>query len=1082
VCYTNHALDQLLEHLHEAGIKQIVRIGSRSKSEVLRQCNLRVIVQSSTEKTKQEKWKLSKLHAQQDEVRPKFVQVLEDINNAGDWKQVKAHLEAKYPEHHKTLFPPQVDEEGFQRQSNNVTPNSTLRKWMTSGERDEHPRPKDELLSLPAWSLSLGERHIVMTHWVDKILEAYSDQLYQKVHETKSVRSGFDTISSAVDHRCLARAEVIGVTCTGLAKNLETLRKLHSKVLVCEEAGEVLEAHLLTAFLPKLEHIILIGDHQQLRPQINNYDLSRESIEGKKYSLDVSLFERLVAPPPQMGEGVKAVTYSTLETQRRMDPSISELVRQTIYPSLKDSPVVKNYPEVVGMRKRLFWFDHRHQQDQMSAVDADSTSHTNQFEVGMTRALVNHLVAQSRYRPEDIAVLTPYLGQLHLLRQELGKSYAIVLNERDQTDLDQAGLEDADPAEASMPVMPPPPEHSKTTLAKQMRVATVDNFQGEEAKVVVISLVRSNKQKNCGFLRTSNRINVLLSRAQHGMYIIGDSETASYKVQMWADVVEILAKDGNLGPSLELCCPRHPDSLIHVASPDDFVRFAPEGGCDQRCADSLSCGHACPQRCHSEVLHNAVHCPKPCPRPMAGCGYPCPKDCGSRCPNDCHVIVKDPTRVLPCGHKKESLPCWQSQDLSRVECEVPVVRIVPGCNHVVTVPCHVDVTDDYYVCTAECGHFLPCGHTCQSKCTGCRTPIGKGSVIKIAHRACTIPTQRTVPGCGHVVTEQCHVDVTNEYYQCPATCGASLPCGHSCKSKCASCRKTIGNGSVVKLVHAPCGSICDRKYSNCGHTCKSKCHGETDCPPCEEWCQKRCSHSVCGAKCSEPCRPCPLCAVESSKEPAKTVQKKTVKFVLEEFAESVKKESVESAQKQEESFESVKTEFVKASVKDSSGNTRCGRKHTKCGHICKSKSHGEDPCPPCEEWCQERCKHSICGAKCSEPCQPCPLCEQEARKKEKSKVNVKQDNSKQAVGQKENIKPESSKPETTKEISNQTNGVQETAKSETSNEPILKPASSRNAKYIAVLEEIVRSLSIRENSRPEFFEKAIKKAKEVSVV
>jgi hypothetical protein len=40
---------------------------------------------------------------------------------------------------------------------------------------------------------------------------------------------------------------------------------------------------------------------------------------------------------------------------------------------------------------------------------------------------------------------------------------------------------------------------------------------GEEAKVIVVSLVRSNDERKCGFLKTSNRINVLLSRARHGM-------------------------------------------------------------------------------------------------------------------------------------------------------------------------------------------------------------------------------------------------------------------------------------------------------------------------------------------------------------------------------------------------------------------------------------------------------------------------------------------------------------------------------------------------------------------------------------
>lgn len=58
-----------------------------------------------------------------------------------------------------------------------------------------------------------------------------------------------------------------------------------------------------------------------------------------------------------------------------------------------------------------------------------------------------------------------------------------------------------------------------------LRVATVDNFQGEEAQIIIVSLYRSNKDQKVGFLRTTNQINVLLGRAQHGMYLIGNTDT-----------------------------------------------------------------------------------------------------------------------------------------------------------------------------------------------------------------------------------------------------------------------------------------------------------------------------------------------------------------------------------------------------------------------------------------------------------------------------------------------------------------------------------------------------------------------------
>ena len=297
-----------------------------------------------------------------------------------------------------------------------------------------------------------------------------------------------------------------------------------------------------------------------------------------------------------------------------MHPSISRLIRRTLYPALKDADNVEHYPEVVGMRKRLFWLDHSNHEAQTE----QSTSKWNQFEIVLTTALARHVINLGVYQPDDIAVLTPYLGQLQRLRMALGKSHAIVLSEMDELELDKVGLEseslvgDSAGDEKNL---------SKTTLLKALRIATVDNFQGEEAKVIILSLVRSNPEKKCGFLRTSNRINVALSRAQHGMYIIGDSQTASHKVDMWAQVVAMLREESNIGPNLELKCPRHPDVVISVASADDFPKVSPEGGCDLQCINRLNCGHKCLAKCHSEVLHRAVRCLEPCPRPLKGCDH-----------------------------------------------------------------------------------------------------------------------------------------------------------------------------------------------------------------------------------------------------------------------------------------------------------------------------------------------------------------------------------------------------------------------------------------------------------------------------
>jgi len=50
---------------------------------------------------------------------------------------------------------------------------------------------------------------------------------------------------------------------------------------------------------------------------------------------------------------------------------------------------------------------------------------------------------------------------------------------------------------------------------------------GEENKIIIISLVRSNDVNNLGFVKIDNRVCVCLSRAQYGMYVFGNFDMFS---------------------------------------------------------------------------------------------------------------------------------------------------------------------------------------------------------------------------------------------------------------------------------------------------------------------------------------------------------------------------------------------------------------------------------------------------------------------------------------------------------------------------------------------------------------------------
>lgn len=61
----------------------------------------------------------------------------------------------------------------------------------------------------------------------------------------------------------------------------------------------------------------------------------------------------------------------------------------------------------------------------------------------------------------------------------------------------------------------------------KIRVSTIDAIQGQESKVVYISLTRSNSDQQIGFLNELRRMNVAITRAQEQLIVVGDSSTIS---------------------------------------------------------------------------------------------------------------------------------------------------------------------------------------------------------------------------------------------------------------------------------------------------------------------------------------------------------------------------------------------------------------------------------------------------------------------------------------------------------------------------------------------------------------------------
>ena len=597
-------------------------------------------------------------------------------------------------------------------------------------EREERHRPFDlaKISPLQRWKL--------YRLWLKKTERYYMNQLQSKQPDYERALARKFKVLLEEDFHVLQNVKIIGMTTTCAARYRRTLQRIRPKIVLVEEAAEVLEAHVITSLTKGCQHLILIGDHKQLRPKPEGYELA------KKYNLDVSLFERMV----KVG-----IQCETLNVQHRMRPEIAALMKH-IYDDLQNHESVEKYEDIKGMKKNMFFVDHSQLEDPCEHTHSYVNEHEAKFIVALCRYLL-----QQGYEARQITLLTTYTGQMFTIRDRLREETSEELN--------------------------------------QVRLAIVDNFQGEENDIILLSLVRSNKDEKAGFIKIENRACVALSRARKGLYCIGNFALLCKHSDIWSKIVEDLKASGtSFGTSLPLICQSHNEEVA-AETAEEFAEKAPDGGCQRPCEVRLDCGHACKRSCHPyDVDHVEYCCGEPCARKIVGCYHICPKLCWKKCETNCSEIVE---KILPSCGRKRRMKC--GRDLNGVQC------------------------------AEQCDKILPCSHRCQSYCGETCT------------RKCQELVKRTDWPCGHEVTIACSATPAD----CTAPCGATLECGHQCPGKCGECR--------MGRVHSRCKLTCHRVLV-CSHDCKASC--TKSCPPCTLTCQNRCVHSECKQPCGKACVSC----------------------------------------------------------------------------------------------------------------------------------------------------------------------------------------------------------------------------------
>ena len=112
------------------------------------------------------------------------------------------------------------------------------------------------------WGMTPLERKAKLAAWKEAILKDQVQTIQESAQKYDKSQSLLDAKFEEKDGKVLASKQIIGCTTTAAAKYRDHIKAASPDVLLVEEAGEILESHVLTALAPSVKQLILIGDHK----------------------------------------------------------------------------------------------------------------------------------------------------------------------------------------------------------------------------------------------------------------------------------------------------------------------------------------------------------------------------------------------------------------------------------------------------------------------------------------------------------------------------------------------------------------------------------------------------------------------------------------------------------------------------------------------------------------------------------------------------------------------------------------------------------------------------------------------------
>ena len=345
---------------------------------------------------------------------------------------------------------------------------------------------------------------VTLHHIVSTIYETTKDKQYEKLAQLQKLKHDQNGLSAKdallyqaakkqAEKNMLATAEVICCTCAGAGD--PRIAKLRFRQVLIDESTQAMEPECLIPIVHGAKQVVLVGDHCQLGPIL----LSKEA---SKAGLSQSLFERLILLDHRP---------IRLTVQYRMHPALSEWPSNVFYEGTlqnarAETDCVNEAVEVPFDNQIPLLF---HVSSGTEELAANGTTYINQKEAEVVERFVTGLM-KGKALPEEIGIITPYEGQRAFITNFLTRNGQM-----------------------------------NKQLYEKIEVASVDAFQGREKDFIILSCVRSNTNQGIGFLRDPRRLNVALTRARYGVFVIGNPNVLG-KDEMWHSLLSHIQQRGRI--------------------------------------------------------------------------------------------------------------------------------------------------------------------------------------------------------------------------------------------------------------------------------------------------------------------------------------------------------------------------------------------------------------------------------------------------------------------------------------------------------------------------------------------------------